>query len=236
MLARLFNKKKSIKTPHAGINAELIKLGASFAVNGRRIAVQNRSCQVFGRYIDFWENGMKWLGVDCVKNDKQMAELLYFWLDLRLNSTGIEQRVPNIQFPESRKKIEEGEDSFLSWYWDNLRDKKDRRFGNLIDLFSKNERTRKLMSFTRLRDFIFSNRIPPLNHNTPFPLVRITDNSDFEVHVNIGIVDDEGVTRPRRIVGKGTADEVFAIVLDCIPDNIGTARYEWIEEESSPAA
>lgn len=236
MLARLFKKKNITKTPHAGINLELRKLGASFEVNGRRIAVQNRSCQVFGRYIDFWENGMKWLGVDCVENDAQMAQLLYCWLDLRLNSAGVEQRVPGIIFPESRKKIEEGEESFLDWYWNNLRDKKDRRFGNLIDLFSKHERTRKLMSFTRLRDFVFSNRIPPLSQNTPFPIVRITDNADFEVHVNIGIVGDEGETHPRRIVGKGTADEVFEIVLSCIPDNIGIARYEWIEAESTPAA
>ena len=236
MLTRLFNRKESKKAPQVGINQELAKLGASFEVNGRRIAVKNRSCQVFGRYIDFWENGMKWLGVDCVEDHSQMAKLLYFWLDLRLDSTEIEQKVPGIQFPESRKKIEEGEDSFLNWYWDNLRDKKDRRFGNLIDLFSQNERTRKLMSFTRLRDFIFSNRIPPLNHHTPFPLIRITDNADFEVHVNIGIVDDEGETHPRRMIGKGSADEVFAIVLNYLPDPVATARYEWNEEESSPAA
>jgi hypothetical protein len=236
MLNMLFNRRNKVNTPYAGVNKELASLGSSLRINGRRLCLKNRSCQVFGKYIDFWENGMKWLGIDLVADDRQMALLLHYWLELRLNSEEMEAKVPGLSFPESRKKIEEGEASFLDWYWNNLLQKKDRRFGTLIELFASHEKTRKLMSFTRLRDFVFSNRIPPVDRATPLPFVRITDNFEFEVHVNIGIVNDEGVAEPRRVIGKGNAKEMFELVLSSIPENMGRARYEWVEEEANPAA
>ncbi len=65
------------------------------------------------------------------------------------------------------------------------------------------------------------------------PFVRITDDFDFEVHVNMGIVDDEDDAQPRRILGKGNAKQVFEMVLNYLPPNIGMARYEWYEEDSA---
>jgi hypothetical protein len=233
MLARLFNLKRIPDSPYSALNRELEAIGSEVRVNDRVISYRNRHCQVFGYYLDFWENGMKWLGVDDIKDERVRAILIHFWLELRLNSEEIESRVPGIHFPESRKKIEEGEASFLDWYWKNLMARGDRRFGRLIELFAGNERTRRLMSFTRLRDFAFSNRIPPHESASFLPFVRITDNSDFEVHVNIGIVDDEGNSQPRRVLGKGNADQVFQMVLNYLPPNVGMARYEWYEEDSA---
>jgi hypothetical protein len=236
-LARIINLGRKKDVPYAALNRELFAIGSAISVEGRRITIRNRSCQVFGRYIDFWENQMKWLGVDCVKDEREMAYLLHYWLELRLDSDEIERRIPGIEFPESRKKIEEGEASFLNWYWQNLLSRQDKRFGRLIELFASNERTRRLMSFTRLRDFMFSNRIPPKECGAPLPFVRITDNWEFEVHVNsFAIVDDEEDTVPRSVLGKGNADQVFELVLNYLPPSVGMARYEWLEEESSPAA
>ena len=233
MLARLFNLKRTSVSPFSALNRELEAIGSEVRVHDRTISFRNRHCQVFGRYLDFWENGMKWLGVDDIRDERVRAIVIHFWLELRLNSEEIERRVPGIQFPESRKKIEEGEASFLDWYWKNLMKRGDRRFGKLIELFASNERTRNLMFFTRLRDFAFSNRIPPKDSSSMLPFVRITDDFDFEVHVNMGIVDDEDDAQPRRILGKGNAKQVFEMVLNYLPPNIGMARYEWYEEDSA---
>lgn len=230
MLARFFNLRRASNSPYSTLNRELEAIGSAIRVEGKLVSVQNRHCQVFGRYIDFWENGMKWLGVDDVRDERVRAILIHFWLELRLNSEEIEKRVPGIQFPVSRKKIEEGEASFLDWYWQNLMDRGDRRFGRLIELFARNERTRRLMSFTRSRDFAFSNRIPPKGGINILPFVRITDNRDFEVHVNIGIVDEDGNSRPQRVLCTGTAEQVYEMVLKHLPSNVGMARYEWEEE------
>jgi hypothetical protein len=233
MLARIFNRSRKDTTPFSDLNRELEAIGSGIRVVDRQVHFRNRHCVVFGNYIDFWENGMKWLGVDNVANDRVKAILLHFWLELRLNSEDIEQRVPGIQFPESRKKIEEGEASFLDWYWQNLLRRGDRRFGRLIELFAANERTRRLMSFTRLRDFAFSNRIPPHEVNCFLPFVRITDNFDFEVIITMGIVDEDGETQPRRVVGKGDADEVYEMVLNYLPPNVGMARYVQAEDTAA---
>lgn len=233
MLARMFNRWRKSGSPYAALNRELEAIGSEIRVQDRLVSHRNRHCQVFGHYLDFWENGMKWLGVDDVRDERVRAILIHFWLELRLNSEEIESKVPGIEFPVSRKKIEEGEASFLDWYWQNLMSRGDRRFGRLIELFGSNERTRRLMSYTRLRDFAFSNRIPPNGGNAVLPFVRITDSFDFEVHVNIGIVDDEGESQPRRVLGKGTADQVYEMVLNYLPPNIGMARYEWYEEDSA---
>lgn len=233
MLEKLFNFRRKPSSPYEALNRELEAIGSAIRVQGKLVSMRNRQCQVFGKYLDFWENGMKWLGVDLVENERVRAILLHFWLELRLNSDEIEARVPNIQFPLSRKKIEEGEASFLDWYWQNLMARGDRRFGRLIELFGSNERTRKLMSFTHRRDFAFSNRIPPKDGNSVLPFVRISDNFDYEVHVNIGIVDDDGNSQPRRILGRGNAEEVYEMVLNYLPPNIGMARYEWYEEDTA---
>ncbi len=233
MLARIFNLRKKSDTPFAGINRSLESIGSGIRVRDRQITHRNRHCIVFGNYIDFWENGMKWLGVDEVHDDHVKALLLHSWLELRLNSEDIENRVPGIHFPVSRKKIEEGEASFLDWYWQNLRARNDRRFGRLIELFASNDRTRRLMSFTRLRDFAFSNRIPPKETISILPFVRMTDNFDYEVVISMGIVDEDGETQPRRVVGKGNADEVYEMVLNYLPPNLGMARYIFQEEETA---
>ena len=233
MLARIFNFRKKSDSPFSGINRSLESIGSEIRVHDREIAHRNRHCIVFGNYIDFWENGMKWLGVDEVHDDHVKAILLHFWLELRLNSEEIEKRVPGIEFPVSRKKIEEGEASFLDWYWKNLLSRGDRRFGRLIELFASNDRTRRLMSFTRLRDFAFSNRIPPKENNSILPFVRITDNFDYEVVIHMGIVDEDGETQPRRVVGKGNADQVYEMFLNYLPPNVGMARYEFSGEETA---
>ena len=49
----------------------------------------------------------------------------------------------------------------------------------------------------------------------------------------MGIVDDEDDAQPRRILGKGNAKQVFEMVLNYLPPNIGMARYEWYEEDSA---
>jgi hypothetical protein len=233
MFSRLFNLRRKPESPYDALNRELEAIGSEIRVHDRYVSFRNRHCQVFGYYLDFWENGMKWLGVDDIRDIRVRAILIHFWLELRLNSEEIERRVPGIEFPVSRKKIEEGEASFLDWYWQNLMVRGDRRFGRLIELFGSNERTRRLMSFTRLRDFAFSSRIPPKESSSVLPFVRITDNFDFEVHVNIGIVDDEADSQPRRILGKGDAEEVYELVLSYLPPNIGMARYEWMEEDAA---
>lgn len=232
MLARIFNFNKKTTSPFDVLNQELKAIGSIIVVDDRQVQSRNRHCIVFGNYIDFWENGMRWLGVDNIADNRVKAILLHFWLELRLNSAEIEKRVPGIEFPLSRKKIEEGEASFLDWYWKNLLSRGDRRFGRLIELFAANDRTRRLMSFTRLRDFAFSNRIPPKDSRNALPFVRITDNFDYEVVISMGIVDEEGETQPRRVVGIGTAEEVYEMVLNYLPPNVGMARYE-CEEESA---
>lgn len=236
MLARIFNFGKNSGKPFSEINRELTAIGSGIRVLDRQVHLRNRHCIVFGNYIDFWENGMKWLGVDNVTDDRVKAILLHFWLELRLNSEEIERRVPGIEFPVSRKKIEEGEESFLDWYWQNLLARGDRRFGRLIELFASNERTRRLMSFTRLRDFAFSNRIPPNESNSLLPFVRITDSYDFQVVICMGIVDEDGETQPRRVVGTGNAEQVYEMVLNYMPPNIGMARYESENDEGEFAA
>jgi hypothetical protein len=235
MLARIFNRKRQAATPYSEINRELEAIGSGIKVQDRRVALRNRYCIVFGNYIDFWENGMKWLGVDEVTDDRVKAILLHLWLEVRLNSSDIESRVPGIHFPESRKKIEEGEASFLDWYWTNLMARGDRRFGRLIELFAGNDRTRRLMSFTRLRDFAFSNRIPPKDSNSLLPFVRITDDFDYEVVINMGIVDEDAKDSKGCIVGKGNADQAFAVVLNYLPSNVPMARYQAEYEEDSAA-
>lgn len=233
MLDRLFNRKKKVPVLISGLNSSLRELGSGIVVNGKITHVGNRSCQVFGRYIDFSENGMKWLGVDCVKDIPEMARLLYYWLDLRLNSTEIELLVPGISFPESRKRMEEGEESFLNWYWQNLLDRRDRRFGRIIELFARHSKTRRLMSFTRLRDFGLSRIIPPDDSRNDLPFIRITEDWEYEVHAHFGILDS--TSDKRMCLGKGNADEAFELLIAYLPGNLGIARY-CQTESSQPAA
>lgn len=232
MLGSLFKKRQKPKPAlHTGLNDALRALGSDITVAGREVRKGNRCCQVFGRYIDFRENGMNWLGVDCVESTSQMAELLYYWLDLRLNSTEIERLVPGIQFPEGRKKIEEGEETFLDWYWQNLMARGDRRFGSIIELFASNQKTRRLMSFTRIRDFGFSRIIPPNENRTDLPFIRITDDWEYEVHVHMGILDQEA--GPRKCLGKGNARIAYELVLAYLPGNLGLARYCDLDADSA---
>lgn len=234
MLGQLFKRAKKQPVLFTELNKELRALGSNIVVTDRMVTCGHRSCQVFGRYIDFWENGMRWMGVDNVQDIPQMATLLFYWLDLKLNSSDIEHLVPGISFPEGRKKIEAGEEQFLDWYWQNLIDRRDRRFGRIIELFASNPRTRKLMSFTRLRDFGLSRIIPPNEQRTDLPFVRINDNWEYEVHVHIGILDQE--SSPRKCLGKGNAEQAFEMVLAYLPGNVGVARYCDLQNGANPAA
>lgn len=233
MLRRIFDFVRKPRSPFEEINLELEKIGSCLKVSDKRVSLRNRHCIVFGNYIDFWENGMKWLGVDKVADPAIKAKLLHLWLERGTNSDEIEEAVPGIEFPISRKKIEEGEESYLNWYWQNLRARGDRRFGRLIDLFAANDRTRRLMSFVRTRDFAFSNRIPPHDVGPVLPFVRITDNWDYEVVVSFGILDEDADQLPRRVVGKGNADEAYEMILNYLPSNLGMARYQWCQEDAA---
>ncbi|MEM7038263.1 MAG: hypothetical protein AAF570_14865, partial [Bacteroidota bacterium] len=175
---------------------------------------------------DFWENGIKWLGVDGIHDVKTRAKLIHAWCECCENSATIESMLPGISFPTSRKKIETGEISFLDWHWEHLRRKNDRRFGRLIDLFATNSRTRRLMSYFHLRDFGLSRNIGEVNGLLcrDLPCIRITDDWRYEVRVPamkiVGREFDDA--KPRYV---GTAEEAFEAVLCLLPENVGTARY-----------
>lgn len=224
MLAQLFKRRKRKTNEFADLNRELQMLGSSLVVTGRMVKKGNRHCQVFGTYVDFWENGLKWLGLDRIDTVRDRAKLIYYWIDCCYNSDEIEVRMPGLEFPVSRKKIESGEQVFLGWYWDNLKKKKDNRFGDLIDMFANHAETRGLMSYIEARDFGLSRNIGQVNglEYHDLPSIRIRDDWKYEVHLpNISIVNATGeIDEGPGHVGIGTAKEAFELTLRFLPSNV----------------
>ncbi|MEM0998877.1 MAG: hypothetical protein AAGN35_17595 [Bacteroidota bacterium] len=171
---------------------------------------------------------MKWYGVSGVKVIHQ-ALLVDGWVGKCLSSEELEVLVPGLEFPVARKQIEMGERAFLSWYWENLRNRKDNRFGELIELFASHELTRNLMSYFESRDFGFSSNIGEVNGLVikNLPQIRITDDWQYEVHLpNMSLVDrDEVTTDGTGYIGRGTAREVFELTLKLLPRDAGPAEY-----------
>ncbi|HHG83282.1 MAG TPA: hypothetical protein ENJ82_00915 [Bacteroidetes bacterium] len=229
MLAQLFNRRKNITNLYVALNRELRLLGSTLVVSEKVVKKGNRHCRVFGKYVDFWENGLQWLGLDGVSSVRDRAKMLYYWIDCCYNSDEIEARIPGVTFPESRKKIENGEQVFLGWYWENLKRKKNNRFGELIDLFASHENTRGLMSYIEARDFGLCRNIGKVNglELRDLPSIRIRDDWKYEVHLpNISVVNVDGeIGDGRNHVGVGTAREAFEIALRFLPTNAKAQYY-----------
>lgn len=177
-------------------------------------------------YVDFWENGIEWLGVDGITDVKVQARLIFEWCERCANSEKMEALMPDVQFPLSRKKIEAGEIEFLDWHWENLKTKHDNRFAKIIDLFSKNEKTRRLMSYFHLRDFGLCSNIGEINglRRHDLPCIRITDDWRYEVHnPNMKVVGGEKTNN--NACRAASAQHAFEEVLRLLPPNVGTAKY-----------
>ena len=183
--------------------------------------------KVFLNYIDFWENGVNWYGVQGVKNDRDMAKLIIFWNERCLCSKEIEKHFPDLCFPEARKRIEQGEAAYIQYCWDKLIAKKDNRFGELIEMCASNPRTRRLMSYIQLRDFGLCSYIGEVNgvQYHDLPRVRITDDWEYEVRTPKMAQMEYAGRKPREFLGKGNAQEAFQILLKNLPPGAGPARY-----------
>lgn len=228
MFSQIFNRNKRKIDPFTDLNIALQTMGSELRVEKRVVSKGNRHCQIFGSFIDFWENGLKWYGVDGVST-KDQATLLHGWVECCLNSDDLEDMVPGLEFPVARKKIEAGADSFLNWYWGNLKNRQDNRFGELIDLFASHEMTRGLMSYIEARDFGFTSNIGLINGLSyhDLPRIRITDDWQYEVHLpNMSLVNHQEATgNDSGCVGRGTAREAFDLALKLIPRDAGPAEY-----------
>lgn len=190
--------------------------------------------RVYGDFVDFWENGINWMGVQGVSIPDQ-ARLLYYWNELRLDSTEIEDRVDGIRFPIARKKIEQGEEAYLDWFWQQQIRKDDARFGQLIELLASHDRTCRLVSYIELRDLCLSRSIGEVNGVmlNDLPRIRITDEWEFEVRTPAMAVAEYNGEEPREFLGKGNAHEAFEIVLQNLPPDLGPAQYQ---RSNHPAA
>lgn len=221
------NKDKSLDA-EASLNKELQRIGSSLRVKDRIVHGKNRRSHVYLNYIDFWENGIKWLGIQGVESVEDMAMLLVCWNEKCHCSKKIEARFPEVKFPESRKMIEKGVEEYLDWFWEKLVNKQDKRFAPLIELCAANERTRRLMSYIQLRDFGLSRSIGTVNgvelHD--LPRVRITDDWEYEVRTPGMAYQEYAGQRPRQFLGRGTAQEAFSILLQYLPPNCSPATYQ----------
>lgn len=227
VLKRLWKKK--IKPDSCSeLNRELELLGSALRAEGRWVQSKNRKTRVYGNYIEFWENGIKWLGIQGIDSIQDMARLVMGWNEQCKCSCEIEKEFPEIKFPESRKKIEEGEEAYLDWFWKKMIGKRDRRFGALINLCAANERTRALMSYIELRDFGLSRSIGLINgiNFMDLPRIRITDDWEYEVRTPTMAVQEYAGQAPRQCIGRGDAHEAFRILLDSLPPNLGRAQYQ----------
>ncbi len=226
MALKWLGKKRRPLDNTDDLNKALERLGSSLRVENRKVCGKNRQSHVFLNYIDFWENGIKWLGIQGVACVDDMARLLICWNEKCMCSHEIEDEFPEIKFPEPRKKIEQGEKAYLDWFWEKLVNKKDKRFGPLIDLCASNEQTRQLMSYIQLRDFGLSRSIGKVNgvELKDLPRIRITDDWEYEVRWT-GMAVQEYAGQPRQCIGRGTAREAFMILLDHLPD-CGPATYQ----------
>ena len=223
-----FRKKRAPEDSFLEINRELELIGSELRVVNREVSNKNRMTRTFLNYIEFWENGIKWYGVQGVKTPRDMAMLIFFWNERCMCSDEIERYYPSLKFPEARKKIEESEDAYLDWFWNKQCSKKDRRFAELIDLCSTHQVTRRLMAFIDLRDFGFSRSIGTVNGVAlkDLPRVRITDDWDYEVRTPAQAAKELAGKTPREYLGKGDAKEAFRILLANFPDGCSPATYQ----------
>lgn len=210
------------------VNQELELLGSTLRVEGRWIVNKNRKSRIYGNYIDFWENGIKWLGVQGFDDPKDLARLAMCWNEFCMCSKEIEKEYPVISFPVARKKIEQGVAAYLDWYWETLVEKKDRRFHALINLCAANQKTRHLMSYVEWRDFGLCRSIGLVNgvNYLDLPRVRITDDWEYEVRTPEMAHAEYSGHEPRQCLGKGDAEEAFRILLQNLPADLGPASYQ----------
>ena len=203
-------------------------MGSSLKLDGRRVTNKNRSSTVYLNYIDFYENGIKWLGIQGVSDTHEMAQLLICWNEKCMCSHEIEELFPEVAFPVARKMIEHGEEAYLNWFWKKLVEKRDKRFGPLIALCASNKRTRRLMSFVQLRDFGLSRSIGTINgvELNDLPRIRITDDWEFEVRTPSMAIQEYCGKQPREYIGRGNANQAFRLLLDLLPADCGTAYYQ----------
>lgn len=227
MGAPWFWKKSKPKDSYENVNRELELLGSHLRVENGRVSNRNRSSRIFLNFIDFRENGILWYGVQGVKNDRDMAVLIQMWNEDCKCSGEIEERFPEMKFPEGRKKIEEGEEAYLDWSWNKLVAKKDNRFGEFIELCAGNPKTRRLMSYIQLRDFGLSSYIGKVNgvEFYDLPRVRITDDWEYEVRSPEMAHNEYAGKKPRSCYGKGNAREAFWLLLRKLPPDAGPAKY-----------
>ncbi len=223
-----FKKKRAPQDSFEEVNRELERIGSELRVVNRNVSNKNRMTRIYLNYIEFWENGIKWYGVQGVKNSHDMALLIHFWNERCMCSSQIERQFPDLKFPVARKKIEESEDAYLDWFWDKQCSKKDRRFADLIELCASNPITRRLVSFIQLRDFGFSRSIGTMNgvELRDLPRVRITDEWEYEVRTPTHAYEEYAGRSPREYLGKGNAFEAFRLLLQSFPPNCGPATYQ----------
>ena len=229
MVRKLFlRKKRAPEDSFLEVNRELELIGSELRVVSREVSNKNRMTRSFLNYIEFWENGIKWYGVQGVESPRDMAMLIYFWNECCMGSCEIEKYYPSLKFPEARKKIEESEDAYLDWFWNKQCSKKDRRFAELIELCSTNQVTRRLMTFIDLRDFGFSRSIGTVNGVAlkDLPRVRITDDWEYEVRTPTQAAQELVGKTPREYIGKGDAKEAFRILLEHFPEGCSPATYQ----------
>ncbi len=194
--------------------------------------------QIYLDYIEFWENGIKWYGVKGVNSPHDMALMIHYWNERCMCSTKLEAEFPNLKFPVARKKIEQGEEAYLDWFWDNQCSKKDQRFAKLIDLCASHQITRRLVSFIQLRDFGFCRSIGTINgiELRDLPRIRITDNWDYEVRMPTQAYEEYAGYTPREFLGKGNAQQAFQLLIESLPPNCSPATYQQGRGCCPPAA
>lgn len=223
-----FRKKRAPQDSFQEVNRELERIGSKLQVKDRNASSKNRMTRIFLNYIEFWENGIKWYGVQGVKNPHDMALLIHYWNECCMCSHQIEAEFPDLKFPVARKKIEQGEAAYLDWFWEKQCSKKDRRFAELIELCASNQVTRRLISYIQLRDFGFSRSIGTMNgvELRDLPRVRVTDEWEYEVRTPTQARAEYAGKSPRDYLGKGNAEEAFRLLLQYFPPDCGPATYQ----------
>lgn len=220
------------------VQERLLKLNTRLHVTDSMfVGDRNRMSQFLSRqggliHIDFWENGMCWHG-QYLPNEDKVSLALYLWNDLRLNSNEIEKEIPEIQFPASRKKIEAGNQEYISWRWQEevknavIRSKAE---AELIELLSKNPIVNKLMTFHQLWDFGLSRQIGNYGGlmGNDLPRATIMDG-DITVRTPEQALAYH-VKGATECIGKGTAKEAVKFIENHLPEGIDWAEYQTLEQ------
>lgn len=245
MIKDIFNRwglfRKDTPKPEPSLAAliqeELIKLNSQIVLNTQSwVKEKNRYSQFNlhgeGRvYVDLWENGMCWYSR--IYNDiSQAARVLYLWNDVRANSNEIEQAMPGTVFPEERKMIEAGNEAYLAWRWqnylagDHLKDSE----AELIALLSQDEVTRRLMPFSQLWDIGLSRYIGDHGDDIKNDLLRARVVKDGFVVCTEDQADFSKNPGLKEYLGKGNAQQAFTIIKNNLPDDLGWAHYQTLEQ------